>query len=220
MLVRSQGGVRIDRDGRGLAGMKPEEKRKQILQGLEEVCRDRRFHEVTLDEVAQIAGVGKGTIYRYFADKEDLFHQLVAHGIERLCQELQVYVGSSLPFRELLIGMCQTISAFFQARHTLARMAGEQESCASNLNPRRRAEFMEHRKRLDDRVAQILRSGCISGELRTDIPVEVMARFLMAMMRERNTTFAESPLRPEVATVVEAFLNGCAGFDPEIQKKE
>jgi AcrR family transcriptional regulator len=33
------------------------------------------FHQVTMEEVAAEAGVGKGTIYLYFKSKEDLFRQ-------------------------------------------------------------------------------------------------------------------------------------------------
>ena len=52
------------------------DKRIAIMRAAERLFHNRRFHEVTLEEVAEAAQVGKGTIYRYFADKDDLFFQV------------------------------------------------------------------------------------------------------------------------------------------------
>jgi AcrR family transcriptional regulator len=64
------------------------DKRQQIMQGAERVFTDRRFHEITMDEIAQAAAVGKGTIYRYFETKEDLYSATVLHVVENLAAEL------------------------------------------------------------------------------------------------------------------------------------
>lgn len=187
-------------------------KHKQILLALEEVCRDRRFHEVTLEDVASQAGVGKGTIYRYFRDKEDLFKQLVAFGMDKLCASLQQHVAAEGDFTQKLTGMCQTISDFFISRATLIRMAGEQEMRCHALSPEDRKAHEDNRKRLDAILVLVLREGRAQGLLRDDIPAEIAARLLMALLRERNVTFANDPRQPDVATVVELFLNGFAGF--------
>ena len=68
--------------------MTKENKRILILQALEELLPGRRFHEITLDEVAKAAGVGKGTIYLYFKDKDALFAELVCFQLEKLSEEL------------------------------------------------------------------------------------------------------------------------------------
>ena len=52
---------------------KKEDKRATILKAASDVFKGRRFDEVTLDEIAVRAGVGKGTLYLYFKNKEDLF---------------------------------------------------------------------------------------------------------------------------------------------------
>ncbi|MBR7146019.1 MAG: TetR/AcrR family transcriptional regulator [Lentisphaeria bacterium] len=68
--------------------MTKENKRILILKALEELLPGRRFHEITLEEVAKAAQVGKGTIYLYFKDKDALFAELVCYQLERLSQEL------------------------------------------------------------------------------------------------------------------------------------
>jgi AcrR family transcriptional regulator len=48
-----------------------------------------RFHEARMEDLATDAGVGKGTLYRYFRDKEALYLALLARAQEgmRRCQQ-------------------------------------------------------------------------------------------------------------------------------------
>lgn len=51
-----------------------------------------RFHEARMDDIAALAEVGKGTVYRYFKDKEELYLALLeraAVGLQScLCERL------------------------------------------------------------------------------------------------------------------------------------
>ena len=76
--------------------MTKENKRILILQALEELLPGRRFHEITLDEVAKAAGVGKGTIYLYFKDKDALFAELICFQLEKLSEELAALADCSI----------------------------------------------------------------------------------------------------------------------------
>ncbi len=54
----------------------PEEdnsKRRQILEGARKVFMDLGFDGASMGEIARVAGVSKGTLYVYFADKCRLF---------------------------------------------------------------------------------------------------------------------------------------------------
>lgn len=54
------------------------EKRRLILQAAEKVFDAKGYADTTVDEVAAEAGISKGSIYNYFKNKEDLFHQVFA----------------------------------------------------------------------------------------------------------------------------------------------
>jgi AcrR family transcriptional regulator len=58
--------------------------RERILEAALGVFSEKGFHVATMDEVAERAGVGKGTLYRYFANKETLFNELVRQRLEEL----------------------------------------------------------------------------------------------------------------------------------------
>jgi AcrR family transcriptional regulator len=59
-------------------------KRRQIVQGARTIFLERGFDAASMSDIARAAGVSKGTLYVYFADKEQLFEAIVRE--ECLCQ--------------------------------------------------------------------------------------------------------------------------------------
>ena len=60
-----------------LAGDEDSSKRRQILDGASKVFMDLGFDGASMGEIARAAGVSKGTLYVYFADKSRLFEAIV-----------------------------------------------------------------------------------------------------------------------------------------------
>jgi len=52
-------------------------KRRQIIEGARKVFMDLGFDGASMGEIARAAGVSKGTLYVYFADKSRLFEAIV-----------------------------------------------------------------------------------------------------------------------------------------------
>ena len=71
-----------------MARLKTQTKELAILDAASRVFASRPFHEVLIDSIASDAGIGKGTIYRYFETKEDLYFATVIHVMEGLAAEL------------------------------------------------------------------------------------------------------------------------------------
>ena len=62
---------------RGRRQQASEQRKLAILRAGLEVFAENGFAAARLEDVAEKAGVGKGTIYLFFRDKEDLFEQIV-----------------------------------------------------------------------------------------------------------------------------------------------
>lgn len=60
---------------------------QQILDAAAQLFAKHRYHEVRMDDIAAHAGVAKGTLYRYYEDKEDLYLALTVYGIHCLYEE-------------------------------------------------------------------------------------------------------------------------------------
>lgn len=52
-------------------------KRRQILEGARTIFFENGFEGASMNDIARSAGVSKGTLYVYFADKERLFAEIV-----------------------------------------------------------------------------------------------------------------------------------------------
>src|SRR5712675_1297831 len=67
-----------------LAAEEDSTKRRQILDGARKVFMDLGFDGASMNEIARAAGVSKGTLYVYFADKSRLFEAIVeAEALEK-----------------------------------------------------------------------------------------------------------------------------------------
>src|ERR1700738_2051422 len=69
--------VAVDRTPLHLVGDEDSANRRQILDGAGKVFMDLGFDGASMGEIARAAGVSKGTLYVYFADKSRLFEAIV-----------------------------------------------------------------------------------------------------------------------------------------------
>lgn len=65
------------------------QRRQEILDAAREEFFDRGFHTPTVDDVATRAQVSKGTIYLYFASKEEILAHLLIEGLDLLVSSLE-----------------------------------------------------------------------------------------------------------------------------------
>ena len=185
------------------------------MRAAEKLFTSRRFREITLDDVASQARVGKGTIYRYFENKDDLFFQTAVQGFDELCGLLAEKVSGKDAFAEQLLGACKQISEFFWSRRQLFRMMQSEEVRMHRFRGRMRERWMEHRKNLISAVAGIIRTGVSEGTIRSDIPAEALAGFLLGMLRTRARGLTALPesARP-LELVVNLFCHGAGNAGP------
>jgi AcrR family transcriptional regulator len=84
-----------------------EDRPREICAAALDVFAEKGFAAARLDEIAKRAGVSKGTLYLYFADKEQLFRAVVRNSIAPNVEAITAAVASvDLPF-------AQVIPAFF-----------------------------------------------------------------------------------------------------------
>lgn len=185
------------------------DRRREIMAAAEQLFTSRRYHEITTDDIAAAAHVGKGTIYRYFKDKDDLFFQVATSGFDEMCELLRRKVPESAPFREQLLSACGEIPKFFERRKQLFRMMQAEDDRMQWCSEQMRERWLARRQELVAAVAAILRKGVQEGEVRPDIPPEVLAHFLLGMLRTRGRDLAHlpAPLRRD-ELIVDLFMRG------------
>lgn len=67
--------------------MSVDERREQLLELALELFAERNFEEISIDEIAQRAGISKGLLYHYFPGKRAFYVAAVRQAAERLLSE-------------------------------------------------------------------------------------------------------------------------------------
>ncbi|ANY76235.1 TetR/AcrR family transcriptional regulator [Paenibacillus ihbetae] len=65
------------------------------------------IENVTVDEIARHANVGKTTIFKYFGSKENLIHEVFKYFITQMGDEARKIMAENKPFEETIIAMSQ-----------------------------------------------------------------------------------------------------------------
>lgn len=67
-----------------------EEKQNIIMKAAKELFQKFGLHKTTVDEIAEKAGVGKGTIYNYYDSKEKIFEDVLEDEVNELKNETSI----------------------------------------------------------------------------------------------------------------------------------
>src|SRR5215218_10888924 len=69
--------------------MRGDERREQLLSAGVELLAHRGHDEVSIDQIADAAGVSKGLLYHYFPTKKDFILAALGRGEEQLAERLR-----------------------------------------------------------------------------------------------------------------------------------
>ena len=76
------------------------DKKAAALQAALELIAEQGFHGAPMSQIAERAGIGVGTIYRYFANKDDLINALYIEIKTRITRYVLEDYSEELPVRE------------------------------------------------------------------------------------------------------------------------
>ncbi|MEA3455099.1 MAG: TetR/AcrR family transcriptional regulator [Campylobacterota bacterium] len=77
-----------------------EEKRRAIALACSELLLEHGISDLTISQIAKTAGVGKGTIYEYFENKEDIVFEIITTYMSEYETELFEIIGETQTTKE------------------------------------------------------------------------------------------------------------------------
>lgn len=100
-----------------------ERRRAEILAAAGRVFASAGYKATDVQAVAAAAGVGKGTVYRYFKRKDDLFLAAVDHGLTDLATACTAAVADTgVPVLDRLAAVCRAYLHFFASRPEMVEL--------------------------------------------------------------------------------------------------
>lgn len=150
------------------------QRREDILQAAREVFFERGIEHATIDEVAEQAEVGKGTVYLYFDSKEAILMHLLLDGLDLLVGELEAAYapGESISATFRLQRLAKANLKFFQDHppylHLL--LAFDRGRFRKSISDELYAEILARSRRGFDWLVRALEQGKQDGSLATEDP--------------------------------------------------
>ncbi|WP_339263197.1 TetR/AcrR family transcriptional regulator [Solibacillus sp. FSL W7-1472] len=120
------------------------------------------YKATTIEQVAKIANVGKGTIYTFFKNKEELFQEVVFHLIGEMKRETDQLIDVNASFMQnahtALMKMLQ-----FRERHLLfAKLIDEERALGT---PEVQQMLLKIESEIISYVSMRIRNGIAKGEV-------------------------------------------------------
>ncbi len=164
-----------------------------ILKTAERLFAAGRYHEVTLDDICKEAGVGKGTVYRYFKDKEDLFWQVILSGLDELVRSVEDVQEREQDPGEGLRGVARCIADFFSDRRALFGLMWSESFRGSG---RKKKFWKQWRSKQEGFLAVtmgFIGRGMEQGHYVSRLSPHAAARLLLGMIRTALWNREEMP---------------------------
>lgn len=186
-------------------------KREQIIQAAGRVFARRGFHPAKVEEIAQEAGVGKGTVYEYFSSKRQLFQEMLVQVSERNLEGLKAAISGPGSVAERLEGLIRANLSFLRAHREMAQIlltdyppVGEEV----------RQWFFRRRQELLEAISRLLGEGTERGEIRpldANLAAEVVLGAVAAVSSRVICGPEAGPVEHLAGEVSEILLRGLGG---------
>lgn len=165
----------------------------KILDALQTLMTDRDIQMISVSEIAQAAGVGKGSIYYYFPSKEAILEALVARNYEK---PLETAKNLS---KQTEISPFTRMAMIFQACRNSSMEFHVSNSAPAEENTNQKAfvhhKYMSHLiTELKPVLTEIIRQGTDSGEIRFDYPAALAEIVLIVLSVKLDNTLVPSSL--------------------------
>lgn len=204
-----------------MLGPEPKTKEDLVKQYREDTLTDAArkiiaaegFNGVTVERVAEMAGVSKGTIYLYFKNKEDLIRAAIISTFRTVIAQVREATEREADFDGRLRALVATQLRLFSENQAFFRALAADHThrpkpgCGDD-------EIIGTHVMFVGFISEILSRGRLEGRVRADVPVEEAAFFLVHLLQSTGFRhlfgFAQGDLgsESEVNRILSLVLNG------------
>lgn len=190
-------------------------KHARILQVAAELFTERDFHQVLMEDVAARAEVGKGTVYRYFPTKEDLYFATIFEGWDRLGKELEAVAQQDGPLHDLLEHVTRQVLSYFWHRRQFVTLVHRLEN---NLEGEEQADWQRRRDNIVGVFADILNKG-VAAQTLSNGQMRLVTEMYLGMLRSIILYHGDHDAPDIMAPLaVHLFLDGLNNFTPSLER--
>ncbi len=181
---------------------------ENILCAALQVFAEQGFAAADVQQIADRVGIGKGTVYRQFGNKECLFlaaarhaHEFLVEAVEEASREIEC------PLEKMRSAMYAFLRFFDDHPEVVELLIQERAHFRGVQKP----TFFENRKDKQDAWAEVFRRMIREGKMR-DLPVlqveEAITKFLFGIMFVNYFAGREKPLAQQCDEIFDVLFHG------------
>ena len=162
-------------------------KYERILDALQELLENHKLQSISVSEIAETAGIGKGSIYYYFPSKDAILEALVERSYEKPLQTAKALAGRTeiSPFirMAMIFEACRNSSSEF-IKSENNKNSGTQEK--SFLHQKYINHIITELKPV---LAEIIRQGIKTGQICFSDP-DALAEIVLIVLTVKNGQYS------------------------------
>lgn len=188
-------------------------RRGEILEATRRAIGEQGIVDISMERIAQEAGLAKGTLYLYFESKEALLESALEYTYEEFIERSRAVADAAAGYTEKI----RAIAASIVESNAEHRAFGQALQERPDLGPEGASPFSERLREqimpFVEFVAEIFEAGTRAGEFR---PIGGMraSRLFLSLMRGLTLQQLREPDPPsaaeELRALLDVFLRGIA----------
>lgn len=182
-------------------------KRERLLDIAAELFLAKGYDAATMQELADLSGLHKSSLYYYFKSKEDLLKQLTSDSqsksVKMLDKARLENEGGDALIVAISLAIEQTLTDLARVSLVLRQKPG------SNIGD----EVIARRRDYDIKVTALINEAQKHGKVRDDIPAALLARLILGMVswlvewyRPDRTRYKQDVIRKAILSILETGI--------------
>lgn len=158
-----------------------------------------RGEAASMEEIANCAGVGRATLYRYFPNREELLNAMAAASVQELATRIEEANLEAVPFDDAIARLSRALIA---TSRKYPALSGE--------GARRSDAYPDLDVKVTEPIRRLFRRAISEGAVRADIPPDVLLDLFSGLIKGAldATASGRRGIEETAAAVTTLFLGG------------
>jgi len=195
------------------------DKRQAIFNAAMMVFSTKGFHEAHVDEIASLAGVSKGTIYRYFKSKDEILLEFINEKNQLLADGLGNILKKDSDILELIKEAIAYYLDFCEKNRELYKILIHAPTISKNINRHFYNFIVSHLHIIKSRILILIRAGSLKSTDFYTVFYGIFG-FIDGVIQKWIRRNCDYPLVDELPIIIEVLFYGFVGDNVEIENSK
>lgn len=184
-----------------------EDTRDEILESAVQLFSKNNYHAVSMSEIAEGAGVSKGTLYWHFDSKKELFHEIALRGMNYFGEEFKKISDQDKNFEEKIKAIVYFVLMTFAEHITMLDVFRNNiELLNQDFKNEIERKHHENVKIVADIIDQGIEEGLIKDENPEDISMMMLS--ILFTPQTKDLLQSDDDVEKKIDFIYDFIMNG------------